>query len=233
MSYIIKIYAIRSILGGNGFLNRMLLALGIIDTAARLLRLQPQRRAADADGAADALRHPADLPVAGAHPAQTCCEASADLGASACRPSGASSCRSACRATSSAATFVFVLAIGDFLTPQMVGGHQRLHLRPHHLQPVRHRLQLAVRRRALGDPGRRGDPRDRPSARGSARQRGACYDPRRRARQRIFSSAITALVFVLLYGPLLRADLLLVLRGHARRGRLGSHLRRLCGACRQ
>ena len=31
MSYIIKIYAIRSILGGNGFLNRMLIAAGIID----------------------------------------------------------------------------------------------------------------------------------------------------------------------------------------------------------
>ena len=35
MSYVIKIYAIRSILGGNGFLNRTLLALGIIDAAAR------------------------------------------------------------------------------------------------------------------------------------------------------------------------------------------------------
>src|SRR3954468_23589557 len=31
MSYIIKIYAIRSILGGNGFLNRFLLWTGIID----------------------------------------------------------------------------------------------------------------------------------------------------------------------------------------------------------
>lgn len=30
MSYVIKIYAIRSILGGNGFLNRFLLATGII-----------------------------------------------------------------------------------------------------------------------------------------------------------------------------------------------------------
>ena len=31
MSYIIKIYAIRAILGGNGFLNRILLCLGVID----------------------------------------------------------------------------------------------------------------------------------------------------------------------------------------------------------
>ena len=38
------------------------------------------------------------------------------------RPSGASPCRSACPASSSATSFVFVLAIGDFLTPQMVGG---------------------------------------------------------------------------------------------------------------
>ena len=35
MSYIIKIYAIRSILGGNGFLNRALLALGHHRSAAR------------------------------------------------------------------------------------------------------------------------------------------------------------------------------------------------------
>ncbi len=31
MSYIIKIYAIRSILGGTGFLNTALMATGLID----------------------------------------------------------------------------------------------------------------------------------------------------------------------------------------------------------
>ena len=31
MSYIIKIYAIRSLLGSNGFLNRILITLGLID----------------------------------------------------------------------------------------------------------------------------------------------------------------------------------------------------------
>lgn len=36
MSYVIKIYAIRSILGGNGFLNRLLMSLGAIDKPAML-----------------------------------------------------------------------------------------------------------------------------------------------------------------------------------------------------
>ena len=36
MSYIIKIYAIRGILGSNGFLNRMLLSLGLIDQPSDL-----------------------------------------------------------------------------------------------------------------------------------------------------------------------------------------------------
>ena len=50
MSYVIKIYAMRSILGGNGFLNRALLALGLIDQPLDALRLQSECRAADADG---------------------------------------------------------------------------------------------------------------------------------------------------------------------------------------
>ena len=35
MSYIMKIYAIRSLLGGNGFLNRMLIAAGIMTSRSR------------------------------------------------------------------------------------------------------------------------------------------------------------------------------------------------------
>ena len=70
MSYIIKIYAIRAILGGNGFLNRMLLCLGVIDQPLDLPHLQPQRRPPDARRDPPALRDPADLHRARAHPAE-------------------------------------------------------------------------------------------------------------------------------------------------------------------
>ena len=50
-------------------------------------------------------------------------DASADLGASSWQTFRRGDlAASACRARSSAATFTFVLALGDFVTPQMVGG---------------------------------------------------------------------------------------------------------------
>ena len=121
MSYIIKMYAIRSILGGNGFLNKALIALHIIDQPltffvfnlnAVLLTLT-------------VLLLPfAILPIflSLERIPKNLLEASADL--------GASNLQSFCRVVLplsipgvvSAATFVFILAIGDFLTPQMVGG---------------------------------------------------------------------------------------------------------------
>ncbi|MES1151324.1 MAG: ABC transporter permease [Dongia sp.] len=121
MSYIIKMYAIRSILGGNGFLNKALMALHIIDQPltffvfnlnAVLLTLT-------------VLLLPfAILPIflSLERIPKNLLEASADL--------GASNLQSFCRVVLplsipgvvSAATFVFILAIGDFLTPQMVGG---------------------------------------------------------------------------------------------------------------
>ena len=45
MSYIIKIYAIRAILGRQGFLNRILLCLGLIDQPLEAPALQSHRRA--------------------------------------------------------------------------------------------------------------------------------------------------------------------------------------------
>jgi len=121
MSYIIKMYAIRSILGGNGFLNKALIAMHIIDQPltffvfnlnAVLLTLT-------------VLLLPfAILPIflSLERIPKNLLEASADL--------GASNVQSFCRVilplsipgVVSAATFVFILAIGDFLTPQMVGG---------------------------------------------------------------------------------------------------------------
>jgi spermidine/putrescine transport system permease protein len=121
MSYIIKIYAIRSILGGNGFLNRFLIWTQLVDQPltifvfnlnAVLLTLTM-------------LLIPfAILPIflSLERIPKNLIEASIDL--------GASNWQTFCRVilpmslpgVVTAASFVFVLAIGDFLTPQMVGG---------------------------------------------------------------------------------------------------------------
>lgn len=121
MSYVIKIYAIRSILGGNGFLNRALLALGLIDEPltffvfnlnAVLLTLT-------------ALLIPfAILPIflSLERIPRNLLDASADLGASGLQTFVRVILPLSLPGVVAAATFVFVLAIGDFLTPQMVGG---------------------------------------------------------------------------------------------------------------
>ena len=121
MSYIIKIYAIRSILGGNGFLNRFLLWTGLIDQPltvfvfnlnAVLLTLM-------------VLLIPfAILPIflSLERIPRGLIEASSDLGASNLQTFARIVLPLSLPGIVTAATFVFVLAIGDFLTPQMVGG---------------------------------------------------------------------------------------------------------------
>jgi spermidine/putrescine transport system permease protein len=121
MSYIIKMYAIRSILGGNGFLNRTLIALGIVDQPltffvfnlnAVLLTLS-------------VLLLPfAILPIflSLERIPKNLLEASSDLGGSNAQTFFRVILPLSLPGVVSAATFVFVLAIGDFLTPQMVGG---------------------------------------------------------------------------------------------------------------
>ena len=121
MSYIIKMYAIRSILGGNGFLNKALMALGLIDQPltffvfnlnAVLLTLT-------------VLLLPfAILPIflSLERIPKNLLEASADLGGSSAQTFFRVILPLSLPGVISAATFVFVLAIGDFLTPQMVGG---------------------------------------------------------------------------------------------------------------
>jgi spermidine/putrescine transport system permease protein len=121
MSYIIKMYAIRAILGGNGFLNKALMALHIIDQPltffvfnlnAVLLTLT-------------VLLLPfAILPIflALERIPRNLLEASADLGASNWQSFFRVVVPLSIPGVISAATFVFILAIGDFLTPQMVGG---------------------------------------------------------------------------------------------------------------
>jgi spermidine/putrescine transport system permease protein len=121
MSYIIKIYAIRSILGGTGFLNQFLLWTGLIDAPLTLFvfnlnavlltltillipfAILPIFLSLE--------RIPRDL-----------IEASSDLGASNLQTFARIILPLSVPGIVTAASFVFVLAIGDFLTPQMVGG---------------------------------------------------------------------------------------------------------------
>ncbi|MBK8157930.1 MAG: ABC transporter permease [Rhodospirillaceae bacterium] len=121
MSYVIKSYAIRSILGGNGVVNRSLLWLGLIDQPltffvfnlnAVLLTLT-------------VLLIPfAVLPIflSLERIPRSLIDASADLGASSTQTFLRVILPLSLPGAVTALTFVFVLAIGDFLTPQMVGG---------------------------------------------------------------------------------------------------------------
>ena len=121
MSYVIKIYAIRSILGGNGFLNRALLALGLIDQPLTLFVYNLNAVLLTLT----ALLIPfAVLPIflSLERIPRNLLEASADLGASNLQSFRRVVLPLSLPGTATAATFVFVLAIGDFLTPQMVGG---------------------------------------------------------------------------------------------------------------
>lgn len=121
MSYIIKIYAIRSILGGNGFLNRFLVWANLIDQPLTLFVFNLNAVLLTLT----VLLIPfAILPIflSLERIPNNLIEASTDL--------GASNWQTFCRVilplslpgVVTAASFVFVLAIGDFLTPQMVGG---------------------------------------------------------------------------------------------------------------
>ncbi|SHO66650.1 spermidine/putrescine transport system permease protein [Pseudoxanthobacter soli DSM 19599] len=121
MSYVIKIYAVRSILGGNGLLNRTLMALGIISEPSMLFVFNLNAVLLtltvllipfailpiflSLENIPKALRH-----------------ASADLGASDLQTFLRVTLPLSLPGVASAMSFVFVLAIGDFLTPQMVGG---------------------------------------------------------------------------------------------------------------
>ncbi|MET4635207.1 ABC transporter permease [Kaistia defluvii] len=121
MSYVIKIYAVRSILGGNGMLNRALLATGLIDKPSMLFVFNLNAVLLtltvllipfavlpiflSLERIPKALRH-----------------ASADLGATNAQTFWRVTVPLSLPGTLSAMSFVFVLAIGDFLTPQLVGG---------------------------------------------------------------------------------------------------------------
>ncbi|MBN9217511.1 MAG: ABC transporter permease [Mesorhizobium sp.] len=121
MSYVIKIYAIRSILGLNGFLNKALVTLGILEQPSTLFVFNMNAILLTLT----LLLIPfAILPIflSLERIPQTLLRASDDLGASGLQTFLRITLPLSLPGVASAASFVFVLAIGDFLTPQMVGG---------------------------------------------------------------------------------------------------------------
>lgn len=121
MSYIIKIYAIRSILGGTGFLNQFLLWTGLISEPSTLFVFNLN---AIFLTLTTLLIPFAILPIflALERIPKSLIEASTDLGASSLQTFARIILPLSLPGVVTAATFVFVLAIGDFVTPQMVGG---------------------------------------------------------------------------------------------------------------
>ncbi|WP_027036139.1 ABC transporter permease [Mesorhizobium ciceri] len=121
MSYVIKIYAIRSILGLNGFLNKALVTLGILQEPSTLFVFNMNAILLTLT----LLLIPfAILPIflSLERIPQVLLRASDDLGASGLQTFLRITLPLSLPGVASAASFVFVLAIGDFLTPQMVGG---------------------------------------------------------------------------------------------------------------
>jgi spermidine/putrescine transport system permease protein len=121
MSYIIKIYAIRAILGNEGFLNRLLLWLGILDEPTNLLVFNLNAVLFTLS----AILIPFTiLPifVALEKIPGNLVEASSDLGAGLWQTFWRVILPLTLPGVVLGASFSFVLAIGDFVTPEMVGG---------------------------------------------------------------------------------------------------------------
>ena len=121
MSYIIKIYAMRGVLGTNGLLNSALLALGIVDepVTALLFSLAAVRITLSV-----VLLPFMVLPICVALeriPASVL-HAAADLGASEIQTIRWVILPLSLPGATVGAMFTFVLASGDFLAPELVGG---------------------------------------------------------------------------------------------------------------
>ncbi len=121
LSYVMKIYAFRSILGGNGLLNRMLLATGLIDTpsnffvfnlnAVFLVLVVLLAPFAILPILLSLEKIPASLS-----------EAAADLSAGRWTTFRTVTLPLSRPGIATAVSFTFIMAMGDFVTPQMVGG---------------------------------------------------------------------------------------------------------------
>jgi spermidine/putrescine transport system permease protein len=121
MSYIIKLYAMRSILGLHGFLNKALVGLGLLDAPS--MALLYNQRAVLITMAVVYLPF-AILPVFVSleRIPLGLIHASADLGARPGRTFLHVVLPLSLPGTIVGGLFVFILAMGDFVTPQMVGG---------------------------------------------------------------------------------------------------------------
>jgi spermidine/putrescine transport system permease protein len=123
MNYVVKIYAMRSILGYNGFLNSLLLSLGLIDVPSRLFIFN---QTAVMIAMAVIYLPFGILPIFLAldRIPQTLIAAAADLGAKPGRIFMTVVLPLSLPGSIAGALFVMVIAIGDYLTPQMVGGSE-------------------------------------------------------------------------------------------------------------
>jgi spermidine/putrescine transport system permease protein len=121
MSYIIKLYAMRSILGLNGFLNKFLVAIGILDGPSMVFLFN--QTAVLITMAVVYLPFailPIFLSLERVPPALAA--ASADLGGTAWQTFRYVTLPLSLPGTVIGGLFAFILALGDFVTPQMVGG---------------------------------------------------------------------------------------------------------------
>jgi spermidine/putrescine transport system permease protein len=121
MSYIVKLYTLRSMLGLNGLLSQMLLGLGILEKPSHIFLFN--QRAVLITMAVIYLPF-VILPIflALERIPRSLLHASVDLGAGAFDTFRRVVLPLSLPGTFAGALFAFVLALGDFITPQMVGG---------------------------------------------------------------------------------------------------------------
>ena len=121
MSYIVKLYTLRSMLGLNGLINQLLLGIGIFDRPSRILLFN--QRAVLMTMAVIYLPF-VILPIflALERIPRSLLHASTDLGAGAWDTFRRVVLPLSLPGTIAGGLFAFVLALGDFITPQMVGG---------------------------------------------------------------------------------------------------------------
>jgi spermidine/putrescine transport system permease protein len=121
MSYIVKLYTLRSMLGLNGLVNQMLLSLGFLEKPSQLFLFN--QRAVLITMVVIYLPF-VILPIflALERIPRSLLHASIDLGAGPWDTFRRIVLPLSFPGTVAGALFVFVLALGDFITPQMVGG---------------------------------------------------------------------------------------------------------------
>jgi spermidine/putrescine transport system permease protein len=121
MSYIVKLYTLRSMLGLNGLINQLLLGLGLFERPSRVFLFN--QRAVLMTMAVIYLPF-VILPIflALERIPRSLLHASTDLGAGAWDTFRRVVLPLSLPGTIAGGLFAFVLALGDFITPQMVGG---------------------------------------------------------------------------------------------------------------